>query len=237
MAKRLGFVSDLHLFSDRSVASDYHSLIENVVANCDVFVLGGDIFDFKWSRLENLATSLASAKHWLSELIQSNRNCKFHFLMGNHDCSVLFEKTLEWLRLEHDNFDFNNDHLILADSLFLHGDVVDCGATVHELKKFRHVWANEEPKPKSEMHNCIYNWVVASQVHRPVAKWMNSQARVSRKIFRYMSDVGMDRAAIDRVFYGHTHHQNRFTVDGTEFRNGGAAIKGLAFEVVETKIG
>ena len=48
------FVSDLHLFSKRSSGPQVQRAIEAAVARSDTFVLGGDIFDFRWSELESV---------------------------------------------------------------------------------------------------------------------------------------------------------------------------------------
>ena len=44
------FVSDLHLFANRSNAHRYLEEIARAASRAEVFVLGGDIFDFRWSR-------------------------------------------------------------------------------------------------------------------------------------------------------------------------------------------
>ena len=45
------FVSDLHLFANRSNAHRYLEEIALAASQAEVFVLGGDIFDFRWSRI------------------------------------------------------------------------------------------------------------------------------------------------------------------------------------------
>jgi len=43
------WVSDLHLFSRRSLGEQQFDIILAAARETDVFVLGGDIFDFSWS--------------------------------------------------------------------------------------------------------------------------------------------------------------------------------------------
>ena len=45
--RRLTFVSDLHLFSSRSNASEHHDLIGRAIDQSDLCVWGGDLFDFR----------------------------------------------------------------------------------------------------------------------------------------------------------------------------------------------
>ncbi len=45
------FVSDLHLFANRSDAHRYLEEIALAASQAEAFVLGGDIFDFRWSRI------------------------------------------------------------------------------------------------------------------------------------------------------------------------------------------
>ena len=46
---QLRLVSDLHLFSRRSRAGDYLPAIHRAADEADLFVLAGDIFDYKWA--------------------------------------------------------------------------------------------------------------------------------------------------------------------------------------------
>ena len=79
------FVSDLHLFSHRSRG---HLIDEEIIAaarRSRVCVLGGDIFDFKWSAHTSHEASLVAAVEWLCRLIETVPECQFHFVLGNHD--------------------------------------------------------------------------------------------------------------------------------------------------------
>jgi UDP-2,3-diacylglucosamine pyrophosphatase LpxH len=51
--KRLTFISDLHLFSNRCNASEHVDLMARAIDESELCVWGGDLFDFRWSRLRN----------------------------------------------------------------------------------------------------------------------------------------------------------------------------------------
>ena len=78
------FISDLHLFSRRSHAHLHRTDIFDAAARANVFVFGGDIFDFKWSTLGSVETTAAAAADWLRELVTPHGGCEFHFILGNH---------------------------------------------------------------------------------------------------------------------------------------------------------
>ncbi|HTN77248.1 MAG TPA: metallophosphoesterase, partial [Pirellulaceae bacterium] len=84
------FVSDLHLFSRRSQAQRYRDQLHATARDAKVFVLGGDIFDFRWSMLKSVEVTVDAAIIWLEELIAPHPDCQFHFVLGNHDCNRRF---------------------------------------------------------------------------------------------------------------------------------------------------
>ena len=55
------FVSDLHMYSSRSQEERYLKEIERKAAHADQFVLGGDIFDFRWSTMDSHEETVAGA--------------------------------------------------------------------------------------------------------------------------------------------------------------------------------
>src|SRR6188508_2827878 len=92
---RTVFVSDLHLYSRRSQAPRYVATIQAAAARADTFVLGGDIFDFRWSTLPTADETVRHAIRWLDDLVGSHPTCDFHFVQGNHDCNRRFVSALE----------------------------------------------------------------------------------------------------------------------------------------------
>ncbi len=82
------FVSDLHVFSGRSVGESLGSGLQATYPNSQLLVLGGDIFDFKWSSMGGQGTLLAAEK-WLLQLLGQWQG-QVIYLAGNHDCSPQF---------------------------------------------------------------------------------------------------------------------------------------------------
>ena len=82
---RCFFISDLHLFASRSKAWKYLDEMVLAAREAENFVLGGDIFDFRWARTKNNRQTVDRAIAWLTDLINSCPGCHFHFVLGNHD--------------------------------------------------------------------------------------------------------------------------------------------------------
>ena len=119
------FVSDLHHFSKRSQQDRYDEPLHAVLPEAETLYMGGDIFDFRWSKLESLDASVDAANDWLIALMERYPNCKFHYLLGNHDSCTTFVRSLERLDEQHENFAWHPYFMRVGRSLFLHGDVVD----------------------------------------------------------------------------------------------------------------
>ena len=94
--------------------------IKQAVADSSTFVLGGDIFDFRWSTLPSLQHTVDAALHWLDELAAVNRRCKLHFVLGNHDYNRQFLAALDRFSHDTENLEWHRTHLRLGESLFLH---------------------------------------------------------------------------------------------------------------------
>lgn len=234
MLTKVCFLSDLHLFCDRSVAHSYFDEINRCVLNSDVCILGGDIFDFKWSRFDSIETAVEKARDWLLKLMASNSNCDFHYLLGNHDCFTPFVIRLSKLVDRHENLAMHPHTFRMGDAIFLHGDVIDCGGTQSNLEICRKKWSDQ--LPKSNVQNFAYNLVVQTGVHKIIARRLNSRQKVAATLMQYLNSIQRVDENLRTVIYGHTHVQDRFSLDGIEFRNGGATIRGLPFEVVQLEI-
>lgn len=230
------FVSDLHLFSRRSSANDLMPELRQKVRGAHTLVLGGDIFDFKWSTHESLLHSLERAIEWIDQLHSENRNCEFHFVLGNHDCEPAFVERLQQYADATSRFDWHRYYLRMQSCLFLHGDIVSGGADDHESlddlrMKHRHT------KNKSEAWHVAYDVAVRVRLHR-LAMLTIRELAILERVRDYAENIGQgpDQGVTD-VYFGHTH----VDVDGVEFRdlrfhNGGGAIRGIPFRIVETQL-
>lgn len=230
------FLSDLHLFSNRSEAARYSDSIAAAVKQAHTLILGGDIFDFKWSRHRSLEQSIREAVDWLEHLIISHEQCSFYFLLGNHDSHPDFVGALDRLAFRHSRLEWQPYVLRLGRCVFLHGDIVDGGASHSAIddRRRRHQ-ADHSPPP---YRHWLYDVVVRTGLHRVVAGVANRDEWVLKKLYRYLSEQGLDAAhGLTDVYFGHTHCEMRGLVyQGLRFHNGGASIKGLGFRIIETEL-
>jgi UDP-2,3-diacylglucosamine pyrophosphatase LpxH len=231
------FVSDLHLFSRRSQADRYRDQLHATAREADCFVLGGDIFDFRWSTLGSCSLTIDAAIRWLEEIIAPHPNCQFHFVLGNHDCNRNFVARLDKLASATPNLTWYEDYVRLGHSLFLHGDVADGNLTTATLAQRRQKWHHDERR-RGAMKNMLYDMVVHAQLHRMVGHLANPQAKVAARILGYLEDIGHGpKNGLRHIYFGHTHvAMTNFQFGGLTFHNGGAPIKGLEFRIIKTDV-
>ena len=79
------FVSDLHLFCSRFAGPRCWNKLLEVSKCATTVVLGGDIFDFRWTTHPTIEYSVHVAVQMLACLVRGNRQCQFHYVLGNHD--------------------------------------------------------------------------------------------------------------------------------------------------------
>lgn len=227
------FVSDLHLFSRRSLAPRHDAAIRAAVRQANVFVLGGDIFDFRWSTLPSLEHSIAAAVKWLGELTAVNPHCTVHFVFGNHDYNRQFVAALDRLAAEVPNLHWHRTHLRLGANLFLHGDVADKPKLCHQklLLRRQKYWHDEESR--GEMANRLYDLAIEARLHH-MAKLVHRHKRVTNRLLEYVSHIGQgSETGLRHVYFGHTHYaMSHYQRGGLSFHNGGAPMKGLEFRIV-----
>lgn len=198
----------------------------------DTFVLGGDIFDFRWTTLSSVDRTVDAAAHWLRELVESAPQCQFHMLLGNHDHHDCLMKQLRHLDAAHENLAWDPYFLRIGDSIFLHGDAADGKATHQGLIDAR----TRKPlhKKRGQTANLLYDAVVRTGAHRtlPVVAYPNR--RTTKRLLRYLRDVGHGpETGIRHVYFGHTHRAlDAYECEGVLFHNGGAPIRGVPFRIV-----
>jgi UDP-2,3-diacylglucosamine hydrolase len=235
------FVSDLHLHSRRSSGDLTQATIDNAVLRSHTFILGGDIFDFRWRTQATLEHSIDESIDWLRRLIALNRQCNFHYLLGNHDANPHFIKALSNLCESEGHLVWHPHYLRLGDCAFLHGDIVDApvrpGQSHHDILDRKRRVA-EERLPPSPVRHQAYDWVVRVRLHKLVVQVAKRNRTIMSRILNYLNDIqcGPGQGVHD-VYFGHTHRgldNARFR--GVHFHNPGAAIKGLPFRIVVTRL-
>jgi len=231
--KRVGHVvSDLHLLTRRSTAREHMPAIHRAAAHSELFVLNGDIFDFKWSTHRGAAASVSAAVRWLRGLLDSAPGCQFVFVVGNHDCISPFLVALDGLSKEFSGFRWEPYAFREGDKLFLHGDVVNGFVTPHALQAARERWARTEQKGRF-MH-AVYSAVTTSRLHT-VAPHLIPKRRCARRLVAYLRlALGDGFAEIRDVYFGHTHRPfTGYGFDGIRFHNTGAAVAGSRLRILK----
>src|SRR5262245_13980139 len=185
MAHESYFVSDLHLFSRRSLAPRHERSLHTTAEKADSFVLGGDIFDFRWSTLSSTEATVSAAMRWLDELVGSHRQCDFHYVLGNHDSNQRFVAALQAYARTGHNLKCHPYYLRRGTSVFLHGDVVDRAVmSPDRLRKRREHWGKDERRGK--VRNLLYDWAVNVRLHKLCGKVAHPRKRVAGRILGYL---------------------------------------------------
>ena len=229
------FVSDLHLFSSRSQEHRYLEQIREKAAEAGQFVLGGDIFDFRWTTMATIEATVARARHWLHELATSCPYCHFHFVMGNHDYHGLFVQAISNLESKLDNLSWYPHYVRIGNNLFLHGDVIDRRAGIHKMLQRREDHLYREKRGR--LANQIYDWAIQRNLHKPIVHYSRTKKTVARRIFQYLEAIGHGpHTGVKNVYFGHTHLAiSDYEYKGLLFHNGGAPIEGLHFRIIEVR--
>jgi UDP-2,3-diacylglucosamine pyrophosphatase LpxH len=227
------FVSDLHLFANRSDAHRYLEAIARAASHADAFVLGGDIFDFRWSSIP-IRRAVERAADWLRELADSCQQCQFHLVLGNHDYHQALIDRLAELEKQVSNLRWHRYYVRLGSSVFLHGDVADKTMDARMLAEARDQWLDH--RRRGPFLSALYDVVVMTRLHRSV-HLVYAKRIVVRRILKYLESVGQGAGAgVRNVYFGHTHrHMSNYHYRGLAFHNGGAPIKGLKFRIIEAR--
>jgi UDP-2,3-diacylglucosamine hydrolase len=233
---QLATISDLHLFCRRSCADRYTDAIQAAAADADVFVLNGDIFDFRWSTLGSPERTVAAAVEWLAELVDGAPDCRFFYVLGNHDHYGLLMDALEPFTEQRANFDWDPYYFRLGPALFLHGDVVVRKMTAKDLEEYRTGWLADPNR--GPVLNAVYDAAFRMGLHKAIHHVAFPLETVLDRLSHYVADIGHGaESGVETVYFGHTHlamphHQH----NGLVFRNGGAPMPGLQFEVLTAEL-
>lgn len=231
----VAFVADLHLFSRRSRGHLIEESILDAARRSRVCVLGGDIFDFKWSQYRTIEASLHAAVDWLKGLVARVPECQFHFILGNHDDHPQLVSQLPAIEHEHQNFHWDRFYLRLGDAVFLHGDAADRRMSVERLRERRERLAH---RPQRRWAHGLYGLLVGAQVHRLIPHAVYRPAAVADRLAKYLKEIGHGpETGLRHVCYGHTHRpMSDYERGGLVFHNGGAPIGRAKYSIIEIEI-
>lgn len=229
-------VSDLHLFSQRTLGHHYADEIYTAAAQADHFVLAGDIFDFHWSTLTSIQDTVRAACGWLSDLVESHPDCHFHYLLGNHDNHRLFVDRIDGLDDQARNFTWHPYLLRMGGSVFLHGDAANPGMTPERLPHYRHRWS--QSPMRTPLQHQVYSAVTRVNLHVAAVRMVSPRRRVARRLLSYLESQGHTRqSGVRDVYFGHTHRaMSNYPFQGVRFHNCGAPMPGLEFNIIKANL-
>ncbi|TWT55613.1 Calcineurin-like phosphoesterase superfamily domain protein [Thalassoglobus neptunius] len=232
---RISFLSDLHLFARRSTADQYHDQIVEAARESDVCILGGDIFDFRWSVYRTEDETAHAAVEWLRKFDEETNHCRVHFLLGNHDDHPELLQRLPYLAEELKTFEWSRYYYRLGDTFFLHGDVADKTMTAACLESQRQSFAHGN---RTELHNKLYDVAIKAQLHRLAPPAVYPCKRVAARILSYLESIGNGKSSgVEHVYFGHTHRpMDHYLYKGIHFHNGGAPIGRAPFRILKRDI-
>ena len=219
------------------MAASHEVAIHAAAERARMFVLGGDIFDFRWSTHGSAEATVQQAMRWLDELVAAHPRCDFHFVQGNHDCNRRFVSALETYSTQRKNLAVHPYYLRLGQRMFLHGDAADKPRmNAERLRQRREHWSHDE-KPQSRMRHMLYDLAVQAQLHRVVSRVAHPKRRVAQRILGYLQRVGHGPGTgLEHVYFGHTHEALvNYRHHGVTFHNPGSPMPGMAFRIVEVE--
>lgn len=234
--KTVATVSDLHMFCRRSRAESYFGEIERAIQESDIFVFNGDIFDFRWSTLEGVLSTVSVSIEWLCAMVSVAPDCQFYYILGNHDNVQVFMDALDELCESLPNLERYSHYLKLGTHLFLHGDVTNEKMTASDLADYRRGWLHEEQR--GALMNGIYDVAFGLGIHRLLNRWAFPTDQIISRLQYYLEDIGEGSGSdTEHVFFGHTHVVvEGVERDGQRFTNGGAPMRAIRFRVLRTEV-
>lgn len=226
------FLSDLHLFSRRSIGQRYWEQHRDAVAEAKSIVFGGDIFDFRWSQVGDLDATLAAAAAWLDEAIAINPSASWVYLLGNHDCHPRMQQLLSSIGERHPTFTWSPTFWRIGSNVFLHGDVLDGIRHEGGLESYRARFHDD--RVKGELSNLLYSAVLYTRLHGVVPRVRHTKQQTCRTLLEYLGDCDAALTPeVRNIYFGHTHvPMQGYRYDRFEFHNAGSGIRYLTFKPI-----
>ena len=215
-------VSDLHLFTHRTVAHKQIDAIREAAAGRDFLVLNGDIFDFRWSTYSTRKATAVAAVNLLRRLVEGTNGCRILYVLGNHDRFAPLAARLSDLATEQTTFGWYASYVRIGTCLFLHGDLVFDRACTDPFGN------DLDPihRHRGTMMNVGYRAIVTTRVHRIMHPFYPPR-RCARRILGclHRSHPSLSEGLTD-VYFGHTHRTfTDFQCGGVAFHNTGSSVR------------
>jgi UDP-2,3-diacylglucosamine hydrolase len=210
--------------------------LDSAIAESDVFVLNGDVFDFRWSVLASEEETIHAALEWLGGLLGRHPGCAFHYVLGNHDCLQSFTEALTKFESTQPNLTCHPYYLRLGDTLFLHGDVAMRNMDAEGLEAYRSFWRYH--KRKGPLMNWVWDAAFLLNLHRGIHRMAFPPQIAVKRVRHYIDSIGEGPGSgIRSVYFGHTHMAlPGYAHGGIQFFNGGAALQGLEFNILRARV-
>lgn len=197
-----GYVlSDLHIFAPWSTAESHMTRWRDDLAGAEFLVLNGDIFDFSWTHHASVEECAKAATEWLRLLIEDLPQCRFHYVLGNHDSHVALVKELEHFASAHATFEWYPSYVSIGSSFFMHGDLAWTRREEATLVRTEFgTGVTKHPTLRT-----LYDRVIRLGAHRCL-RHVYRPERCVRTLLRALTQAdGIDVAGIEDVYTGHTH--------------------------------
>lgn len=223
------FLSDLHLFSRRSVGQQRWDQNRTLITAASTIVLGGDMFDFRWSQLGSINATLDAADQWLENAMALNPRASWVYLLGNHDCNPRLQNLLSSFGQRYSNFAWSPAFCRIGSNVFLHGDVLDGMRHPNGLDQYRAEFHDETPR--GPIGNLLYSAVIQTRLHGLVPRLRHTHRQTCRRLLEYLDHSDAELlSSVRNIFFGHTHVQmSAYRFGGFEFHNAGSGIRYLTF--------
>ena len=245
-AKKVLFVSDVHIGAKVSNYPVYKkSLLEKMAAS-DHVVLDGDIFELFYVPGSKSDKKRDIIKHiiegqvdqsvaWLESFLKEHPKVQVHFVLGNHENIRHFRKGLEKLQSEYKNFEWDPQGIRLGDALIVHGDLqMDNNENdqVRKISRLRHVydesrWA-EQMSQLDKPGQAVVDWLRDPSEAVPLMHQRLRENELDEKFtYRHEGESHrLDMGWVKHVFFGHTHVKfENYEYKGIRFHNTGAFTK------------
>ena len=229
------YISDLHMFSRRSQQERYTRAIPDAVAESHLCVLGGDIFDFRWTTLSGIEETAEHGVTWLVTLVEQNPSCQIHYVLGNHDHNESLMARLDDVADRYESFSWHRYYFRSGDKFFLHGDVTDRTMDHVELVKRR---SRDSDRKRRAASHYAYDLAIHARLHTIPGYVWHSPGQSAARILHYVDtlDDGRDED-LRHIYFGHTHRaMSDYACGDLLFHNGGAPIRGLPFEILRFQL-
>ncbi len=207
-------------------------LLHERIRESSLVVLGGDLFDFKWSIHGSAEATAEAATRWLRALMSAHPAHSFVLLLGNHDDHPALRERLVLLSEEAPQLRVETYLFRVANTVFLHGDSANPRCTEEKLIRSRSRTAHHRPRGRAM--NLLYGGAIRLRLHRAGASLIFPKRLVARRLLGYLGEVGQGpESGTDEVYFGHTHRALAdYVYRGVRFHNCGAPMRGLKFQVL-----